>query len=165
MYWCCSDHCQHHPVITKQLNAQCPISGYRSHRRVILIGLVFLFHLGIKTLRFIFYQGEIMKIINAIHRQPSFITHRPSTQQEKKSRCISATTPATNETKSTQNLVSRLIDEMPCSCMRCMEMQTKLDLTYGLHLPINRGYKQQVLTLCCLQIHAMNRSRPSPYPP
>lgn len=97
--------------------------------------------------------------------QPSFITHQPSTQRGRKSRVISATNSATNETKSTENMVSGLIDETLCSCMRYVKMQTKLDLTYGLHLPINRGYKQQVLTLCCLQIHAMNRSRPSPYPP
>jgi hypothetical protein len=97
--------------------------------------------------------------------QPSFITHQSSTQQKGNLGVSLQLLSATNETKSTQNLVSRLIDETPRSCMRCVEMQTKLDLTYGLALPINRGYKQQVLTLCCLQIQAMNRSSPSPYPP
>src|SRR6266487_5017619 len=36
---------------------------------------------------------------------------------------------------------------------------------YGLHRPMNLGYKQQVRTECWLHIHAMNRSNPRPYPP
>ena len=36
---------------------------------------------------------------------------------------------------------------------------------YGLQRPMNLGYRQQVRTECCLQIQAMNRSSPNPYPP
>ena len=38
-------------------------------------------------------------------------------------------------------------------------------LVYGLQRPMNLGYRQHVRTECCLQIHAMNRSKPRPYPP
>lgn len=39
------------------------------------------------------------------------------------------------------------------------------DKAQGLQRPMNLGYRQQVRTECCLQIHAMNRSSPNPYPP
>jgi hypothetical protein len=45
------------------------------------------------------------------------------------------------------------------------EEDTRDAKVYGLQRPMNRGYRQHVRTECCLQIHAMNRSKPRPYPP